>query len=70
MMVFIIGIRKVITTLKPLQKIKDVIILKKENDIAVNNENELIGVENIYQDIRNKIILARERMLKDRKSVV
>ena len=64
MMVFIIGIRKVITTLKPLQKIKDVIILKKENDIAVNNENELIGVENIYQDIRNKIITAREKMFK------
>lgn len=64
MMIFIIGIRKVITTLKPLQKIKDVIILKKENDIAVNNENELIGVENIYQDIRNKIITAREKMFK------
>ena len=40
------------------------IILKKENDIAVNNENELIGVENIYQDIRNKIITAREKMFK------
>lgn len=64
MMIFIIGIRKVITTLKPLQKIKDVIILKKENDIAVNNEDELIGVENIYQDIRNKIITAREKMFK------
>ena len=38
--------------------------MKKENDIAVNNENELIGVENIYQDIRNKIITAREKMFK------
>lgn len=40
------------------------IILKKENDIAVNNENELIGVENIYQDIWNRIITAREKMFK------
>lgn len=38
--------------------------MKKENDIAVNNENELIGVENIYQDIRNRIITAREKMFK------
>lgn len=32
--------------------------------MTVNNENELIGVENIYQDIRNKIIIAREKMFK------
>lgn len=38
--------------------------MKKENEMTVNNENELIGVENIYQDIRNKIILAREKMFK------
>lgn len=38
--------------------------MKKENDIVVNNENELIGVENIYQDIRNRIITAREKMFK------
>lgn len=27
----------------------------------MNNENELTDVENIYQDIRNKIIIAREK---------
>lgn len=29
--------------------------------MTVNNGNELIGVEIIYQDIRNKIITAREK---------
>ena len=38
--------------------------MKKKNDITINNENELIGVENIYQNIRNKIITAREKMFK------
>ena len=48
----------------PLIKRKDVIILKKENEMTVNNENEIIDVENIYQDIRSKIISAREKMIK------
>lgn len=38
--------------------------MKKENEITIGNENELIGVENIYQDIRNKIIITREKMFK------
>ena len=38
--------------------------MKKENEMTVNNENELIGVENVYLDIRNKIITAREKMFK------
>ena len=32
--------------------------------MTVNNENEIIDVENIYQDIRSKIISAREKMIK------
>lgn len=32
--------------------------------MTVNNENEIINVENIYQDIRSKIISAREKMIK------
>lgn len=32
--------------------------------MTVNNKNELIDVENIYQDIRSKIISAREKMFK------
>ena len=32
--------------------------------MTLNNENEIIDVENIYQDIRNKIISAREKMIK------
>ena len=32
--------------------------------MTVNNKNELIDVENIYQDIRSKIISAREKMIK------
>ena len=31
--------------------------------MIVNNENELTTIENIYQDIRNKIIVAREKCL-------
>ena len=31
--------------------------MKKKNEMIVNNENELTDVENIYQDIRNKIII-------------
>ncbi len=34
-----------------------------KNKITVNN-NELIDIENIYQDIRNKIVNARQKMLK------
>ncbi len=41
-----------------------VIILKKKNEMIVNNENELIDVEDIYQNIRNKIIVAKEKMFK------
>ena len=40
------------------------IILKKRNELTVNNENEIIDVENIYQDIRSKIISAKEKMIK------
>ena len=40
------------------------IILKKKNEMTVNNENEIIDVENIYQNIRSKIINAREKMIK------
>ncbi len=29
-----------------------------------NNKNEILDIENIYQDIRNKIITAREKMFK------
>lgn len=32
--------------------------------MTLNNDNELIDVENIYQDIRSKIINAREKMFK------
>ena len=32
--------------------------------MTVNNENEIIDVENIYQNIRSKIINAREKMIK------
>ncbi len=32
--------------------------------MILNNDNELIDVENIYQDIRSKIINAREKMFK------
>jgi len=38
--------------------------VEKENKILINNNNELTNVENIYQDIRNKIIVAREKMFK------
>ncbi len=31
-----------------------------KNKITVNN-NELIDIENIYQDIRNKIVNARQK---------
>ena len=33
--------------------------------MTVNNGNEIIDVENIYQDIRSKIISAREKMIKN-----
>ena len=38
--------------------------MDKKNKMIVNNENELTNIENIYQDIRNKIIVAREKMFK------
>ncbi len=38
--------------------------MDKKNEMIVNNENELTNIENIYQDIRNKIIVAREKMFK------
>lgn len=38
--------------------------MKKKNEIIANSENELVNVENIYLDIRNKIITAREKMFK------
>ena len=37
---------------------------EKKNDIIESNEFELLDVENIYQDIRKKIIIAREKMIK------
>ena len=39
-------------------------MLKKENETIANNGNEIIDVENIYRDIRSKIISAREKMFK------
>ena len=39
-------------------------MLKKENEMIANNGNEIIDVENIYRDIRSKIISAREKMFK------
>ena len=39
-------------------------ILKNKNEMMVNNGHELVDVENIYQNIRNKIITAREKMFK------
>lgn len=38
--------------------------MKKKNEMIANTANELTYVENIYQDIRNKIIIAREKMFK------
>ena len=38
--------------------------MDKKNEMIVNNENELTNIENIYQDIRNKIIVVREKMFK------
>ena len=38
--------------------------MKKKNEMIINNEKELTNVENIYQDIRNKIINAREKIYK------
>ncbi len=37
--------------------------MSNKTEIATNN-NELIDIENIYQDIRNKIVNARQKMLK------
>ncbi len=41
-----------------------VIIMKKRNEMISNNKNEILDIENIYQDIRKKIIIAREKMFK------
>ncbi len=38
--------------------------MKKRNEIISNSKNEILDIENIYQDIRNKIINAREKMFK------
>lgn len=38
--------------------------MKKKKEMIVSSENELTDVENIYHDIRNKIIIAREKMFK------
>ena len=38
--------------------------MKNKNEMMVNNGHELVDVENIYQNIRNKIITAREKMFK------
>ncbi len=38
--------------------------MDKKNEMIVSNENELTNIENIYQDIRNKIIIAKEKMFK------
>ncbi len=38
--------------------------MKKRNEIISNNKNELLDIENIYQDIRSKIINAKEKMFK------
>ncbi len=38
--------------------------MKKRNEIITNKENELIDIENIYNDIKEKILTARSKMLK------
>ena len=38
--------------------------MKDKSLIVSNNENEIIDVENIYNDIKEKIISARSKMLK------
>ena len=38
--------------------------MKDKNLIVSNNENEIIDVENIYNDIKEKILTARSKMLK------
>ncbi len=38
--------------------------MSKENQIEKIENNELVDIENIYQDIRNKIVNARQKMLK------
>lgn len=38
--------------------------MKNNKLILENNDGKLVDIENIYQDIRNKIILAREKMFK------
>ncbi len=40
------------------------IIVEKRNKMISNNKNEVFNIENIYQDIRSKIITAREKMFK------
>lgn len=46
-------------------KIKtEVIIMNRKKEMITNNLNELTDIENIYQDIQNKIIIAREKMYK------
>ena len=38
--------------------------MKNNKLILENNARKLVDIENIYQDIRNKIIVAREKMFK------
>lgn len=38
--------------------------MKDKSLIVNNNDNEIIDVENIYNDIKEKILTARTKMLK------
>jgi len=38
--------------------------MNKKNEIIKDNKNDIMNLEDIYQDIRNKIINAREKMFK------
>ena len=38
--------------------------MDNKNLIINNNQNEIIDVENIYNDIKEKILIARSKMLK------
>lgn len=50
--------------IKKYHKKRKVKIMSNKNEILVNKADKLVDVENIYQDIRNKIIIAREKMFK------
>ena len=38
--------------------------MEDKNLIVDNESNELVDIENIYNDIKNKILTARSKMLK------